>query len=95
MSKIDFRKLALRMKAARALAGISIQQLEKQCGLSSNMIHKIEKNRVTPKEDKIVAIINALALENVGISKEWILFGDASRGTIWQTTDSQLPSLLN
>lgn len=91
MKKVDFRALARRLKAIRSLAGLSVEQFSKKYNIPRATIQKTELALHETRKATIDTIVKSYKLEGVELSKEWLLYGNKSQGTLWET-EAALPS---
>lgn len=76
----DYKKLGIRIKAARESKKLTQEQLAEITGLTNNYISNIEHTRSKPSIETLIKICNALEvtpdyilLDSVFVSKEYII----------------------
>lgn len=55
--------LALKLKALRSAAGLTLQQLGQRCGMAASTLSKIENGQLSPTYEKIVALAHGLSVD--------------------------------
>lgn len=78
--EIDYKKIGIRIKAAREAKKLTQEELAELTGLTNNYISNIERNRSKPSIETLIKICNSLEitpdyilLDSVYASKEYIM----------------------